>query len=59
MLEKFTNWFSRNNTYITWWIIGWLSFAFLDSLGRGNYFVALLDAGLAYWNYKMWSERDV
>jgi len=59
MLEKFSEWFSKNSTYITWWIIGWMSFAFFESIGRGNYVMALIDAGLIYWNYSMWRDRDV
>ena len=59
MLEKFGNWWRDNSTEITWWIIGWLSFAAFDALGRGHYVMALIDAGLAYWNYDMWSKRDV
>jgi len=59
MLEKFSEWFSKNSTYITWWIIGWMSFAFFESIGRGQYVMALIDAGLIYWNYSMWRDRDV
>lgn len=59
MLEKFSQWWNLNSTPITWWIIGWLSMACVDSLGKGNYIVAAVDAGLAYWNYTMWRDRDV
>ena len=45
--------FRKHNTEITWWVIGWLSFAFLDSLGKGNYGFAALDAALIYFNYRM------
>lgn len=58
MLEKFGEWFIKYNDYISWWLIGWMSFATLDSLGRGNYVFALLDAGVAYFNYHMWKTRQ-
>lgn len=59
MFENISNWISRNSTYITWWIIGWLSFACLDQLGRGHYVMAFIDAGLAYLNYRMWRSNNV
>jgi hypothetical protein len=50
---SFRNWYHRNYYSITWFIVGWLSFACLDNLLRGNYIWAAIDAGLAYFNYKM------
>jgi len=49
--------FSKYNTEITWWIIGWLAFAFIDSLGRGQYFWAFVDAALIFMNYKLWKNN--
>ena len=58
-LQKITKWLNANNTLITWWIIGWMSFATLDSLLRGNFGIAALDVALLYGNYYMWKIRDV
>ena len=48
------DWFNRYNSEITWAIIGWLAFACLDSIVRGNWIWALVDAGLIFINYKLW-----
>jgi hypothetical protein len=52
-MSNFFNWCSRNQDAITWFIIGWLAFGFLDSLGRGQYGWALFDAVLIYVNVKL------
>ena len=46
-----------NQCEITWFIIGWLSLATLDCLARGNYGLALFDAGLVCFNYYIWKNR--
>lgn len=52
-MSKFKDWYSLYYDEITWFIIGWLSFAFLDNLLRGQYVWALLDAVFIYGNYKL------
>lgn len=52
-MGNFRNWYSRNQDAITWFIIGWLSFAVIDSLARGNYIWAGISAALIWFNYKM------
>ena len=59
MLKKFAEWFSEYNTEISWWIIGWMCMAALESFGRGHYFMTVLDLGIAYFNYKMWRDNNV
>jgi len=59
MLDRFRSWYLKYQNEITWWIIGWLCFAFLDQLGRGHYIMAFIDAGLAYFNYRMWKDNYV
>jgi len=54
MLERLGDFFRENNTEITWFLIGWLCFAALESAGRGNYTVAVLDLIVAAFNYVMW-----
>jgi hypothetical protein len=56
-MSGFRDWYSRNQDAITWFLIGWLTFAGLDQLGKGNLGWAALDFGLAYFNYKMNSVR--
>ena len=52
-MSKFRNWYVRNQDAITWFIIGWCSFAALDNLANGNYIWAAVMALLAYGNYKL------
>ncbi len=53
MWDSFRNWYIYNQDAITWFLIGWLSFAGLDNLARGNYIWAGVNFALAYFNYKM------
>lgn len=53
-MDKFSNWYRSYSLEITWFIIGWLVFASIDALLRENYFFAVLDAVLAYFNYKLY-----
>ena len=50
-------WFRENNDQITWFIIGWLSWGFLDALARGSYTIALIDVILIGVNYMMWKNN--
>lgn len=51
-MSEFHDWYVRNQDAITWFLIGWLMFAGIDSLGRGSYGWALFDFVLVYINYK-------
>jgi hypothetical protein len=57
MWDSFRNWYIYNQDAISWFIIGWLSFACLNNLATGNYFWAGIDFVLAYFNYKMTKVR--
>ena len=52
-MSNFRNWYVRNQDAITWFIIGWLSMSCLDSLIRGSYVWAAIQAAIAYANYKL------
>ena len=52
-MSNFRNWYVRNQDAITWFIIGWLCCSCIDSLARGNYIWAVIQAGIAYLNYKL------
>lgn len=56
-MEKFRIWYLTYQSEITWWVIGWLTFAGIDSLARGNYISFVFDAALAYFNYYMWKQN--
>jgi hypothetical protein len=58
MMSKFASWWYRNDSNITWFLIGWLTWGMLDNLARGNYAVSLLDAVLVAANYMMWKSRN-
>lgn len=53
----FLEWYRTNWTQITWWVIGWLTFAVVDCLVKGDYVLAVVDALLVVFNYKMWKNR--
>jgi hypothetical protein len=47
------DWFRRNGYEISWFVIGWLAFACLNEIGKGNYVWAAIDAILVLINYQM------
>ena len=44
-------WYNRNYTEITWFVIGLLTWAGLQDLSQGDYFGAMLSFGISYLNY--------
>lgn len=50
---SFKDWYVRNQDAITWFIIGWLSFALLMNITTGDWLWAAVDAVLIYGNYKL------
>jgi hypothetical protein len=52
-MSNFKNWYVSNQDAITWFIIGWLGMAGLNSLANGDYGWAAIDAVLIYTNYKL------
>ncbi len=51
MLDNFRQWYLRNYTEITWFLIGFLIMAGLVDFGQGDYVGALLCLGIAFVNY--------
>lgn len=39
-------WYIRNQDKISWFLTGWLSLSFLNSLSRGDYVNAAISGGL-------------
>jgi hypothetical protein len=56
-MSAFGNWYSRNQDAITWFLVGWCTFAGLDNLLSGDYVWAALNFAFAYLNYKLSSIR--
>jgi hypothetical protein len=56
-MSEFRNWWFRNQDSISWFIIGWLSFAAFDNLIREHYLWAAIDAVVIWVNYKLISVR--
>ena len=54
-MNKFRQWYFRNNTEITWFLIGFLTMGGINALGKGNYVDALISFGIAYINY--WANK--
>ena len=46
------DWFKRNVYEIGFFVAGWCTFAALDSLLKGSYAMAAVNAGLVYLNIK-------
>lgn len=57
-MDKFVQWYRSYSVEITWFIIGWLVFAGIDSLLRESYGFALFNFVLVYINYKLY-KNDV
>lgn len=52
-MSKFRNWYIDNQDQISWFIIGWCSFAALDRLTEADYVWAAVMAVLAWGNYRL------
>ena len=52
-MNSFRQWYLRNHTEITWFLIGFLTLAGFHDLSVGDYTGALIDFALAYINYKL------
>lgn len=50
-MDKFRSWYLSNAVEITWFIIGFLIAAALESFGKGNYTDAVFSLALAFANY--------
>ena len=55
-MEKVVSWFNYYKDEITWFLIGFLTFAGLDELSEGKYMIGFIDLALAYLNYKCYSK---
>jgi hypothetical protein len=51
-MEQFRNWYVRNQDAITWFLIGWCTFAGIADVIDGKYVWAALNFAIAYINYK-------
>lgn len=51
---RILDWFRENQTEITWWVIGWLTFAVFDCLYKEDYSLAAVNAALIAFNYYNW-----
>ena len=57
-MNKFMRWYWTYYTEITWFIIGFLTWAGLNDFAHGDYLGAICSFGLAYLNY-YFSKRTV
>jgi hypothetical protein len=57
-MENIKNWYTYNQSRITWFIIGLLFTSGLYSLAEERYMMAAVNFGLAYFNYYL-DRRDV
>jgi hypothetical protein len=45
-MNKFRQWYWRNSTEITWFLMGWLAMCLLEDFARGNWIGVVWDAAL-------------
>jgi hypothetical protein len=57
-MKRLVQWFKEYNNEITWWIIGWLTFAVVDCILRENWTFVVINTGLIYINYKLWKNNN-
>lgn len=50
MLNKFRMWYLKNQVQITWFVVGWLSLAFMVDFINGNWLGCVIDAALIWAN---------
>jgi hypothetical protein len=50
-MENIRQWYLRNHTEITWFLIGFLIMAGFTDLSTGDYTGAIISFGIAYINY--------
>ena len=51
MFTKIINWLRKNNVEITWFLIGFLFLAGIESFKNGDIVIGLVDWGLVVVNY--------
>lgn len=49
-MNNFRQWYLRNQTNITWFIVGWMALAFLYDFGRGDWLWCAIDALIIWAN---------
>jgi hypothetical protein len=52
-MNQFRQWYLRNATEITWFLIGFLTLSGFQDLSVGNYIGALVSFGIAWLNYAL------
>lgn len=52
-MNTFKQWYVRNQDAITWFLIGWLTFAGFNDFIDHNYGMAAFNFAMVYVNYKL------
>jgi hypothetical protein len=56
-MNKFRDWYMRNQAAITWFIIGFLTLSIIENVSRQEYVWAVVQAVLIWINYKLSNVR--
>jgi hypothetical protein len=56
-MNKFRDWYVRNQDAITWFIIGFLTLSIIENVSRQEYVWAVVQAVLIWINYKLSNVR--
>jgi len=57
-MYKIVQWYNRNYTQITWFIVGWLTMCALTDFSKGDWFAVAWDLGLAWLNYAFYKSNQ-
>ena len=57
-MDNFVRWYQEYWNEITWWVIGWLTFAVVDNIIREQWIWAVVNTVLIFVNYFMWKNKD-
>ena len=55
-MNKIKQWYMRNYTEITWFLIGWLTLCGFQDLAKGDYIGTLISWGLVWLNYSLFKK---
>jgi len=57
-MDRILDWMRYYNVEITWFLIGYLTFAGLDDLIHGRLLGALLNLGIAFFNFMLYKRSN-
>jgi hypothetical protein len=56
-MNGFMNWYTRNYTQITWFIIGWMALCTLTDFSKGDWSAVAFDIAILALNYFLYKQK--